>query len=162
MEIRICSRCDEKQAAEEFRGEKGRICRACIQAAKNVWAQKQRDSMTVEERAAHNQKAKESGTKWRKKNQTDYKEYHKARHQRGRAYMLTFLTKCVKCGEDDPVTLKFHHKVPREGEGKGVSGMSNRTLELIKAEIDKCDVLCANCHTKVHYFIDEDGRRKRR
>jgi hypothetical protein len=57
-----------------------------------------------------------------------------------------------KCGEADAACLDFHHSNPKEKEfeiSNGVrSGYSkNRILE----EIAKCDILCANCHRKLHW-----------
>ena len=162
MTERICKICGTERNAEDFFGKRGRICKKCRKKRANASAQRRRDNMTDEERAAANKKHRENGKAWRERNPKEYKAYHKSRHDRGRAFIQMFLTKCVRCGENDPVTLEFHHRVPRKGGGEGVSSMSHRTLEIIKAEIDRCDVLCANCHTKVHYFIDEDGKRKMR
>lgn len=52
---------------------------------------------------------------------------------------------CV-CGESDPYALDFHHPDPlikREIEGR--MGLA-RLLE----EMQKCTVMCANCHRKGH------------
>jgi len=56
---------------------------------------------------------------------------------------------CLICGETDPRCLDFHH---RDGEHKlmCISKMSGSSLERVRGEIDKCDVLCANCHRKLH------------
>jgi len=59
---------------------------------------------------------------------------------------------CMKCGEDHPSCLQFHH---RDREEKSFT-ISNAVLRgtgvktLIK-EIKKCDVLCVNCHAKLHW-----------
>ncbi len=58
---------------------------------------------------------------------------------------------CQFCGESDPVALDFHH---RDASKKEISitraihdGWSvNRVLK----EIAKCDILCANCHRRLH------------
>ena len=58
--------------------------------------------------------------------------------------------KCVRCGyEGVPAVYDFHH---RDGETKEFSWGDFRTTswEILKAEIDKCDLLCANCHREVH------------
>lgn len=54
---------------------------------------------------------------------------------------------CLECGESDPVVLEFHH---RYGKDKEVSVMvaGGYPVATIQAEIDKCDVLCANCHRR--------------
>ena len=52
---------------------------------------------------------------------------------------------CVDCGEHYPYyVLQFDHV---RGEKSGnISKMVNETLETIKTEIEKCEVVCANCH----------------
>jgi hypothetical protein len=59
--------------------------------------------------------------------------------------------KCARCGESHPATLTFHHKNNSEksfeiGNALGI-GVS---LKRLLAEIEKCEVLCANCHAKEH------------
>lgn len=56
---------------------------------------------------------------------------------------------CQKCGEDESVCLDFHHKEAKDFE---LSQAVNRdkSYEDIKNEIEKCVVLCANCHRKHH------------
>jgi hypothetical protein len=56
---------------------------------------------------------------------------------------------CKDCGEMYPYyVLHFDHL----GDKKfNVSMMMNRTLDEIKAEIAKCDVVCANCHAYRSY-----------
>ena len=59
---------------------------------------------------------------------------------------------CIRCGENDAACLDFHHRDPEEksealGRAVWYNGWSRaRILE----EIDKCVVLCANCHRKLH------------
>ena len=56
---------------------------------------------------------------------------------------------CVDCGETDPVVLDFDHV--RGVKRKNISRMlsSTHSLAAISAEIEKCDVRCANCHRRV-------------
>jgi predicted HNH restriction endonuclease len=60
--------------------------------------------------------------------------------------------KCQTCGEDRPATLCFHHRDPSQKELR-LDGRSfaNRKWDTIKEEVDKCDLLCHNCHHIVHY-----------
>ena len=67
---------------------------------------------------------------------------------------------CVKCGYNKcPSSLTFHHKDPEEKDFSigSLSERINSIYELserIKNEIDKCDLLCANCHVLEHSDID--------
>lgn len=59
--------------------------------------------------------------------------------------------KCEKCGYDKcQAALDFHHKNPTEKD----FCISNRNISLhweeIKKELDKCSLLCANCHREEH------------
>lgn len=59
--------------------------------------------------------------------------------------------KCNRCEEDHPATLDFHHE---DGSRKEypVSELISRgwSKKRIQEEIEKCEVLCANCHRKHH------------
>ena len=54
---------------------------------------------------------------------------------------------CKNCGEWRPECLQFHHLNPSEKEFNVSEWIRNGiSLERLKAEVTKCDVLCANCH----------------
>jgi len=58
--------------------------------------------------------------------------------------------KCKKCGYDRCIgALEFHHRNPQEKDPSW-KYMRNRKFENIKKELDKCDLLCANCHRELH------------
>lgn len=61
----------------------------------------------------------------------------------------SFKVKCERCPENDPYCLDFHH-LDRKTKSNTVSYLATNVFskEEIKAEIDKCIVLCANCHRK--------------
>ena len=54
---------------------------------------------------------------------------------------------CVDCGEADPLALTFDHLRDKK---YSISTMLSNAYgwELIKEEISKCEVRCANCHNK--------------
>lgn len=107
--------------------------------------------------------------KWRKVNIDKMREYRRRWYLKNRDYAIDksakrrkdtqewfnrfkLTKKCLNCGESHPACLVFHHrdlskkdicvsKVANRGWGK------KRILE----EIEKCDVLCANCHRKLHW-----------
>lgn len=58
---------------------------------------------------------------------------------------------CSRCPERDPVCLQFHHTDPAKklyAIGRLYGG--TWSWETILREIEKCIVLCANCHLKLH------------
>ena len=60
--------------------------------------------------------------------------------------------KCVRCGESHPGTLDFHHKNRKEKERCiCFFVMNGYAIKTIKKELEKCEVLCSNCHRKLHY-----------
>lgn len=75
----------------------------------------------------------------------------KARHAHNAALLLEYKQAhpCVNCGEDDPVCLDFHHLDPSEKDF-GIGQEIRRNWDNILTEINKCVVLCSNCHRKVH------------
>ena len=57
--------------------------------------------------------------------------------------------RCTICGYDkSPAGFDFHHVDPQEKDFTISSHMTS--WERIKKEIDKCVLLCANCHREVH------------
>lgn len=56
---------------------------------------------------------------------------------------------CSECDENHPACLDFHH--PNDDKEKGVANMITRSRSSIQKEIDKCIILCSNCHRKKHY-----------
>ena len=73
-----------------------------------------------------------------------------ATRNRNRQFIWNYYSQnpCVDCGENDPIVLELDHV---RGEKKaGVSQLvhNTRSLAVIKTEIAKCDVVCANCHRR--------------
>ncbi len=60
--------------------------------------------------------------------------------------------KCFRCGKSHPATLTFHHRDASEKSFE-IGNCVNLGIGLkrLVAEIEKCDVLCANCHAKEHF-----------
>lgn len=56
---------------------------------------------------------------------------------------------CILCGEKDLACLDFHHIRDKEHT---IAAMGYFSTDKIVRELDKCIVLCANCHRKLHYY----------
>ncbi len=58
--------------------------------------------------------------------------------------------KCQKCGYSKCIdVLTFHHFNPRKKKF-GIAGNYNRSWHSLQAELDKCILLCLNCHGEQH------------
>jgi hypothetical protein len=58
--------------------------------------------------------------------------------------------KCEKCGENHPAVLDFHHLDPSKKEFQIGNG-TKKGIEKMLKEIEKCIILCSNCHRKLHW-----------
>lgn len=94
---------------------------------------------------------------WREKS----RDYHKA-------YQHTYKDKCTqtlgviklfygcrnpvcKChGEFAPCELDFHHLTGRDSKRFSIAFLRQRNRAALAAELNKCVVLCANCHRRQH------------
>jgi DNA-binding CsgD family transcriptional regulator len=57
---------------------------------------------------------------------------------------------CEKCGYDRcDSALEFHHLDPKEKDF-GIGSYSVLSWEKVKVELDKCIMVCANCHREIH------------
>jgi len=99
-------------------------------------------------------------------NRTDETKARKVRLQRDRKrktrewlnqYKRALL---CQCGENHPACLDFHHNDSSRKE-MAISNAVQRgwSIARITAELEKCIVLCANCHRKLHSkeTRDSDG-----
>ncbi len=70
---------------------------------------------------------------------------------------------CQKCGYNKcPGALTFHHLDPSQKDfGIAAQGFT-RSLEKIKIELDKCILVCQNCHAEIHFEEDEKVRETKR
>lgn len=97
---------------------------------------------------------KEYHAKWYK----DNSEMRKKQIADRKVYVRNFIqeykasSKCKNCPENHTATLDFHHrdstkkvleisKAARDGWG----------IAKLRREIEKCDILCSNCHRKLHH-----------
>lgn len=69
--------------------------------------------------------------------------------------------KCMLCGYSKcQDALDFHHKDPSKKDfGLSVKGLT-RSWDKIVSEIDKCVLVCANCHREIHAGITQLPREK--
>jgi predicted HNH restriction endonuclease len=77
------------------------------------------------------------------------RQYAAQRRASIRAQAVEYLGgKCRICGYDKCIAaFDFHHIDPME---KDFNISSATSWEKAKAELDKCELLCSNCHREVH------------
>ena len=64
-------------------------------------------------------------------------------------YSIKFSNSCNKCGENTPSCLEFNH-INREDKKYQISSMCRmgKSEEQFIKEVEKCEILCCNCHRK--------------
>jgi len=97
-----------------------------------------------------------------------HREYHKKYYQKRKEYYLTrnvdrrimlrnYLNEyknnkfCVTCKESATPCLDFHHIDP-QNKIESIAWFPNKgySIKKLHEEIDKCIIICANCHRKLH------------
>lgn len=64
--------------------------------------------------------------------------------------------KCQRCGYNKYFgALEFHHRNPIEKDFSISSAKVTVFGDKIKKELDKCDILCSNCHKEEHNRLNE-------
>lgn len=102
--------------------------------------------MTKEDKRAYDRE-------WYAKNKSrirkDKNENTRLRRKRNTEFVFNYLKThpCVDCGENDPIVLEFDHQ---HSKSRSLSDMKRQSysIEAIIAEIEKCEVRCANCHRR--------------
>ena len=78
----------------------------------------------------------------------------KIRRVRNKIGAIQFLGgKCNGCNTKADLSnlaiFVFHHKDPTKKEF-AIAGVANKGWEVVKKELEKCELLCANCHQQEH------------
>ena len=136
MITKICSRCGKQKGLAEFAfcRSKGRSpnhrradCKECHRVLKRKHYSEKREQY---------QRTQQRRNKRVRKWMDEYKRSHP----------------CEECGESHIATLTFHHKDPTQKEfNLSISYVRKVGSEKLLKEIEKCRVLCFNCHAKLHY-----------
>lgn len=92
------------------------------------------------------------------------------KHRENKKIMMQYLnaTGCKLCGySNNNASLHFHHIIPsskvfgicEETKNFNFSSVDNLPIS-IKLELDKCMVLCGNCHSNLHFDIERYNKNK--
>lgn len=130
---KICSKCKQEKPIECFSLKNKQT------GVRNSWCKDCRNKYDREKYKTDNNKKSQIKNR-RKLNRLRNKEYinnYKASHG------------CAICGDKRFYVLDFHHQ--DDNKEHCISLMLDYSLDSIKKEIDKCTILCANCHREEHY-----------
>jgi hypothetical protein len=131
QQLRRCGRCNQRKPLAEFnwrrraRGQRDNYCRNC------------RAEYKQEHYAAN--RARYIAAALRRS---------RAIARERAAYLVKFFAEhpCVDCGERDPLVLEFDHL--RDKSFVIAKGLRDHSWQAVLDEIDKCAVVCANCHRR--------------
>lgn len=127
MDHKTCTKCKEEKVTTEF---------SFLKAKQVYHSWCKRCSSSARLKAYHEDPKK-------------HRDYDKVRRSEIREFVKSQKFPCIVCEESDPVVIDFHHREPG-GKDFNVANGFRYSLERVKAEIEKCVTLCANCHRKVH------------
>ncbi len=133
MNTKICTKCGEEKPLTEFnfknkaKGKRQSQCKECQRA-------RERELYQLKYKIANCELYKNNRRKFRIETRQFIQDI---KSEKG----------CCICGEKDPCCLDFHHIQDKEFE---VSKGTDVSKERLEKEIQKCVVLCANCHRKIH------------
>lgn len=143
-----CNVCGEIKFLEEFYKNKNfsdghaSICKNC---------HKER----MRKRAIEN---KEKISAYHKKYNQDHKEERKAKAALWRMKIQALKTHCIKCGEDRPCVIEFHHVNPSEKSINIGKINPRKSFAVIEEEVLKCVCLCRNCHFEFHQIYGKNPK----
>lgn len=67
---------------------------------------------------------------------------------------------CTICGEDENICLDFHHLESDEKEHNISELVKKGSWNLLMEEVNKCIVVCSNCHRKIHKYGLEQTKQR--
>lgn len=163
--MKRCSRCKVEKDESEFYGRtKGTkdglssYCKRCnIETADISRRKRMKENKEAWDEYNRNFKAK-----WNKENKDKVIEYQKKAFKKFKDHARNLKIEainylggsCSKCGYCKFYSaLDFHHLDPDQkddGIGNLIWKNKKMTLEKLKPELDKCVVLCKNCHAEEH------------
>lgn len=89
----------------------------------------------------------------KKNNPNSYHSQTKRAIRRKMGFIERLGGKCSRCGYNTNLSaLHFHHIDSSTKEfGLDSRALSNHSMKILEKELDKCILLCSNCHAEEHY-----------
>lgn len=132
MYMKICVECKTSKPFEEYiwknakQGKRHSRCKACMKEYRKKYYENG-ENLKQRQRVKNRKKSLNAAyKKWKSKQS------------------------CRVCKEDSVECLDLHHLDPSKKEYLVSSVINTASKKKIQKELDKCIVLCSNCHRKVH------------
>ena len=130
--MKTCSKCNGSKPLSDFhafkRSKDGHqsICKSCMKIAYR---------------------------KCRKQKHKHYRAVQLARENRNRDRFIDWKKEqsCMQCGMNNYVCLELHHRDPKEKDIDVSDACRSWAWKRLAKELQKCDILCANCHRIEHH-----------
>ena len=123
------------------RERRNRVCRECARIRKQI------KLSTPEGRAYETEKMR----RWREANPERNRQNWTENRRRKKEWLDTQKVSCNRCGFDHIAALEFHHRNPAEKDFLLSVAVAHYSIDRLKVEVEKCEVLCSNCHRIHHY-----------
>lgn len=140
--MKICSRCNENKQDDDFYFNKSKkslesFCRVCYVEYRRQHYASNKDY--------YKRKAKKHNKIRKEQNQSRYRQYLAERS-------------CVDCGISDWRVLEADH-LPKFDKSENISKMlPSWSWATIEVELQKCEIVCANCH-RIRTYTRQDSWR---
>ena len=128
--MKKCNRCNVEKPLTEYYKNSKRVYPYCKACAKQKYAKTHYES----NKELYKQRAKSSQQKLIE----EYREYKSK-------------CSCQVCGETRHWCLSFHHTDPSQKDIEVATILTYNNRKRLFEEIEKCIVVCHNCHADIHY-----------
>jgi len=134
MKLRKCYSCQKNKPLEEFyrknkdSDQRQYQCITCGKERKKQYYENNRDKYIKE------------ATKRAKQARKDNKK---------KLWKILRSSSCIDCEENDPRVLQFDHVRGKKKDNISRMVSTSQSWGLIEKEMEKCEIRCANCHTKI-------------
>lgn len=131
MKTKICSKCSQSKTRDQFYKHSTRkdglqpACKSCMKIC-NRHSRIKKSEHYRNVKLQREQKKRKMFTAWKAQQ------------------------KCLICFETDDCCLELHHLDPREKDVTISNVVRSWSWNRLQKEIQKCTILCSNCHKKVH------------
>ena len=125
-----------------------------IKSRSKRYYREHKDALNAYQKQYYREHANEIGARSKRRHHT---------HRRALVASLKNGKSCIYCGESNPVCLDWHHRNPgNKLFNISTVGSTKESLEFLQDEIAKCDMVCANCHRKIHFGASVSSREYKR